>query len=63
MDANLIWPDGVTYNADGYMYSGAAQLILTGTFQANATPPGTVKNAAPYRIYRFRPEGPGTPGS
>ena len=63
MDANLIWPDGVTYNADGYMYSGAAQLILTGVFQANATPPGTAKNAAPYRIYRFRPEAAGTPGS
>ena len=62
-DANLIWPDGVTYNADGFMYSGAAQLILTGTFQSNATPQGTAKNGAPYRIYRFRPETAGTPGS
>jgi sugar lactone lactonase YvrE len=62
-DPNLIWPDGVTYNSDGYMYSGAAQLILTGTFQSNATPAGTAKNAAPYRVYRFRPETAGTPGS
>jgi hypothetical protein len=45
------------------MYSGAAQLILTGTFQSNATPQGPAKNAAPYRIYRFRPEAAGTPGS
>jgi hypothetical protein len=26
----MIWPDGVTYNSDGFMYSGAAQLIQTG---------------------------------
>ena len=62
-DPNLIWPDGVTFNADGHMYSGAAQLILTGVFQSNAAPPGMAKNAPPYRIYRFRPEAPGTPGS
>lgn len=62
-DDKLIWPDGVTYNADGYMYSGAAQLIQTGVFQSNATPPGTANNAPPYRIYRFRPEAAGTPGS
>ena len=60
---NMIWPDGVTYNADGYMYSGAAQLIQTGAFQSNATPAGTANNAAPYRIFRFKPEAAGTPGS
>jgi len=62
-DPKMIWPDGVSYNSDGYMYSGAAQLIETGTFQDNATPKGTANNAAPYRIYRFRPEAPGNPGS
>ena len=62
-DANMIWPDGVTYNADGFMYSGAAQLIQSGAFQSSATPTGTANNAPPYRIYRFRPEAPGTPGS
>ena len=62
-DPNMIWPDGVTYNSDGFMYSGAAQLIQTGTFQDNATPAGHANNAAPYRIYRFRPEPAGTPGS
>jgi sugar lactone lactonase YvrE len=62
-DDKLIWPDGVTYNSDGYMYSGAAQLIQTGVFQSNAAPTGTANNAPPYRIYRFRPEVAGTPGS
>lgn len=62
-DPNMIWPDGVSFISDGFMYSGAAQLIQTGAFQANATPTGTANNAAPYRIYRFRPESPGTPGS
>jgi hypothetical protein len=62
-DEKLIWPDGVTYNSDGYMYSGAAQLIQTGVFQSNAAPTGTANNAPPYRIYRFRPEVAGTPGS
>ena len=55
-DPNMIWPDGVTYISDGFMYSGAAQLIQTGAFQSNATPSGTANNAPPYRIYRFRPE-------
>lgn len=62
-DASMIWPDGVTYNSDGFMYVGAAQLIQTATFQDNATPKGVANNKAPYRIYRFRPEAPGTPGS
>ena len=62
-DPNMIWPDGVTYISDGFMYSGAAQLIQTGAFQSNATPSGTANNKPPYRIYRFRPEAAGTPGS
>jgi len=62
-DPSMIWPDGVTYISDGFMYSGAAQLIQTGTFQDNATPKGTANNKPPYRIYRFRPEAAGTPGS
>jgi hypothetical protein len=62
-DPSMVWPDGVTFISDGFMYSGAAQLIQTGAFQSNATPSGTANNAAPYRIFRFRPEAPGTPGS
>jgi sugar lactone lactonase YvrE len=62
-DPSMVWPDGVTFISDGFMYSGAAQLIQTGAFQSNATPSGTANNAPPYRIFRFRPEAPGTPGS
>ena len=62
-DDQMIWPDGVTFNSDGFMYSGAAQLIQTAAFQSSATPAGRANNAAPYRIYRFRPEAAGTPGS
>ena len=62
-DDNMVWPDGVSYNADGFMYSGAAQLIQTAAFQSSATPAGQANNAAPYRIYRFRPQAAGTPGS
>ena len=62
-DDKMIWPDGVSFNTDGFMYTGAAQLIQTAAFQNNATPAGQADNGAPYRIYRFRPEAPGTPGS
>jgi sugar lactone lactonase YvrE len=57
-DANMAWPDGVTFNSDGYMYTGAAQLTLTSTLQAD----GVGKNKAPYLVYRFRPEAAGNPG-
>jgi len=57
-DVNMVWPDGVTYNGDGHMYSGAAQLTLTSVLQAD----GVGKNKAPYLVYRFRPEAPGTAG-
>ena len=58
MDANMVWPDGVTFNADGYMYTGAAQLPLTSVLQAD----GVARNKAPYLVYRFRPEAAGNPG-
>ena len=57
-DAAMSWPDGVTFNSDGYMYTGAAQLPLTAALQAD----GVGKNKAPYLVYRFRPLAPGTPG-
>lgn len=57
-DGQMVWPDGVTYNRDGYMYSGAAQLTLTGALQAD----GVAKNKPPYLVYRFRPQAPGMPG-
>lgn len=54
----MVWPDGVTFNSDGYMYTGAAQLTLTNVLQAD----GVGKNKAPYLVYRFRPLAPGIPG-
>ena len=57
-DPNMVWPDGVTFNSDGFMYTGAAQLPLTQVLQAD----GIAKNKAPYLVYRFRPLAAGTPG-
>jgi sugar lactone lactonase YvrE len=57
-DPDMVWPDGVTYNSDGHMYTGAAQLTLTSALQAD----GIAKNKAPYRVYRFKPLAPGQPG-
>jgi sugar lactone lactonase YvrE len=57
-DPAMSWPDGVTYNSDGHMYTGAAQLPLTNVLQAD----GVAKNKAPYLVYRFKPLAPGVPG-
>lgn len=57
-DPGMVWPDGITFNADGYMYTGAAQLPLTSILQAD----GVGKNKAPYLVYRFKPLAPGIPG-
>jgi sugar lactone lactonase YvrE len=56
-DKDMVWPDGVTYSADGYMYSGAAQLPLSAPLND-----GKAENKAPYLVYRFRPVAPGVPG-
>ena len=47
---NLIWPDGVSYNRDGYMYTSAAQLTKASVFNH-----GEDKTSKPYLIYRFKP--------
>ncbi|HEU4537435.1 MAG TPA: L-dopachrome tautomerase-related protein, partial [Polyangiaceae bacterium] len=57
-DPGMSWPDGVTYNRDGYMYTGAAQLERSGALQADHV----AKNKAPYLVYRFKPLAPGRPG-
>ncbi|XXY21989.1 L-dopachrome tautomerase-related protein [Sorangium sp. So ce216] len=57
-DPDMVWPDGVTYNSDGAMYTGAAQLSLTSALQAD----GVARNEPPYLVYRFKPLAPGTPG-
>lgn len=56
-DKDMVWPDGVTYSADGHMYTGAAQLPLSAALNG-----GKAENKAPYLIYRFRPLAPGVPG-
>ena len=58
-DPGMVWPDGVVYVSDGWMYTGAAQLPLVGPLQKD----GVARNKPPYLIYRFRPEAAGRPGS
>ncbi len=54
---DLIWPDGVSYAPDGFMYVSAAQIPLAALFNG-----GTGRNKAPYHIFRFKPLAPGRPG-
>ncbi|GAB5463305.1 L-dopachrome tautomerase-related protein [Hoeflea alexandrii] len=49
----LIWPDGVSYAADGKMYVSAAQVSEAAGFNG-----GEARNAAPYYIFRFPPLAP-----
>jgi sugar lactone lactonase YvrE len=53
----LIWPDGVSYASDGYMYVSAAQISLAALFNG-----GNGLNKAPYHIFRFKPLSPGRLG-
>ena len=54
---DLIWPDGVSYAPDGFMYVSAAQVSEAAGFNS-----GTERNAAPYFIFRFPPLAPGRLG-
>uniref|UniRef100_UPI001CBED549 major royal jelly family protein n=1 Tax=Chryseobacterium sp. OSA05B TaxID=2862650 RepID=UPI001CBED549 len=47
---DLLWPDGASYNKDGYMYVPATQLPLGEAFNN-----GQDKTVPPYRIFRFKP--------
>lgn len=49
-DRAMVWPDGVSYNKDGYMYTGAAQLPDAAVFNN-----GKDLTSKPFLIYRFRP--------
>ena len=46
----MSWPDGVSYNKDGYMYVSAAQLPEASVFNE-----GTDKTTKPFYIFRFKP--------
>ncbi len=49
-DPNMVWPDGIAYSGDGYMYVSASQVSAAAMFHG-----GTAQNSTPYLIYRFKP--------
>lgn len=53
----LIWPDGVSYAPDGYMFVSAAQVSEAAGFNG-----GQQRNTAPCYIFRFPPLAPGRLG-
>jgi len=57
-DERMVWPDGVSFGKDGYLYSGAAQLPLSGALNN-----GKAENRPPYYIFRFKPLAAGVPGN
>ena len=54
---DIVWPDGVSYAPDGYMYVSAAQVSEAAIFND-----GDARNQPPYRIFRFPPLAPGRLG-
>lgn len=56
-DPRLLWPDGISFSPDGYMYVSAAQISEVALFNN-----GTARNRAPYYIFRFKPLAPGRIG-
>ena len=56
-DPKMIWPDGLSYSPDGYMYVSAAQISEVALFNG-----GEARNRAPYYIFRFKPVQPGRIG-
>ncbi|MGB5990196.1 MAG: L-dopachrome tautomerase-related protein [Marinifilaceae bacterium] len=47
----MFWPDGLSYNKDGYMYVSAAQVYLGAPFNM-----GVDKVIKPFYIFRFKPK-------
>lgn len=54
---DLIWPDGVSFSPDGWMYVSAAQLSEVPIFND-----GNALQKPPYHFFRFRPIAPGRLG-
>lgn len=48
---NMLWPDGLSYSNDGYMYVSAAQVHLGKPFNM-----GQDKTKRPFYIFRFKPK-------
>ncbi|MGL4579830.1 MAG: L-dopachrome tautomerase-related protein [Shewanella xiamenensis] len=57
-DERMVWPDGVSYGKEGYLYTGAAQLPLSAALNN-----GKAENRPPYYIFRFKPLAAGVPGN
>ena len=53
-DPGMVWPDGISYSPDGYMYVSASQVSAAAMFHG-----GKAENKTPYLIYRFKPLAPG----
>jgi sugar lactone lactonase YvrE len=49
-DPQMVWPDGISYSPDGYMYVSASQVSAAAMFHG-----GKAENKTPYLIYRFKP--------
>ncbi|WDQ16777.1 L-dopachrome tautomerase-related protein [Rhodopirellula sp. P2] len=56
-DDRMLWPDGISFNQDGYMYVSAAQVHLGAPFNG-----GTDQTSKPFYIFRFKPQAPGIIG-
>lgn len=56
-DDRMLWPDGISYNHDGFMYVSAAQVHLGAPFNG-----GTDKTLKPFYIFRFKPVAAGIIG-
>lgn len=53
-DPAMVWPDGISYSPDGYMYVSASQVSAAAMFHG-----GAAQNGTPYLIFRFKPPAPG----
>ncbi|SMP43056.1 hypothetical protein SAMN06265222_101889 [Neorhodopirellula lusitana] len=53
----MLWPDGISFNSDGYMYVSAAQVQLGAPFKG-----GTDETSKPFYIFRFTAKAPGIIG-
>ncbi|MCK5834840.1 MAG: hypothetical protein KAG98_03800, partial [Lentisphaeria bacterium] len=53
-DKRMVWPDGVSYNKDGYMYISASQISKASVFNN-----GKDFTTKPFQIFRFKPKASG----
>ncbi len=56
-DPKLRWPDGFSFGPDGWLYVTCSSLQ-----QVIGLPPSSVREHAPYQVYRFKPGTEGVPG-